>query len=271
MQIVTKYPDGVFCWVDLTTPDVEGAKAFYSGLFGWETDNHSDSGYYVFRLHGYTVAGVGPMSAEAQAGGAPPVWISYVKHDDIDSVAGRVANAGGTIFVPPMDVAAGDGGTEGRFALLMDPTGATFGVWQPDRHTGAQLVNAPNALVWNELQTRDTAAAEAFYRDVFGWTTAEMSPGYSVCQVDGRGQAGMIAIQASWGDVPPNWSVYFQVDDVPAAAARAEALGGGVAVPPSDPGQSWQFAVLRDPQGAHFTVAHWNNPSDPPPGETKEV
>jgi predicted enzyme related to lactoylglutathione lyase len=269
MRIVTQYPDGVFCWVDLTTTDVEGAKAFYGGLFGWESDDRQ-SGYTVFRLGGYTVAGVGPMSQAMRVAGAPPVWLSYVKHEDVDGVAARAAAAGGVVTTPPLDV-PGDDGIEGRMAIIDDPTGATFGVWRPGIHAGAQLVNAPGALIWNELQTRDAAAAEAFYGRVFGWESESWGDGYRSLKADGRSQCGMLPIGEEWGEAPSNWAVYFMVDDAAAAAARAEALGGTVVVPPTPMGQSGTFAVIRDPQGAHFTLSAWTVPADEPPGETREV
>ena len=48
-------------------------------------------------------------------------------------------------------------------AVLQDPTGAVFQVWQPKKHIGAKILEEPGALCWTELNTRDTKAAEAFY------------------------------------------------------------------------------------------------------------
>ena len=173
MQVVTNYPDGVFNWIDLTTTDVAGAKAFYGGLFGWTADDRPTGGgpdYTMMMLDGHPVAGATPMSSDMQAMGMPPVWVSYVKIDDIDGAAARAVEAGGAVFVPPMDVL-----DSGRMALVQDPTGAAFGMWSPRAFAGAALVNRPNTLAWNELQTRDLPAARAFYEHVFGWTADEMS------------------------------------------------------------------------------------------------
>ena len=111
------------------------------------------------------MAGATPMSDDMRAMGVPPVWVSYVKIDDIDGAAARAAEAGGAVFMPPMDVL-----DSGRMTLIQDPTGAAFGVWSPRAFEGAALVNRPNTLAWNELQTRDLPAARAFYEHVFGWT-----------------------------------------------------------------------------------------------------
>jgi hypothetical protein len=136
MQVVKRYPDGVFSWVDLGTNDTEGAKAFYGGLFGWSSlDFPTDSGmvYTLCQIEGHDVAGLGPLDPEMQAQGVPPFWTSYIKHDDVDAVAGRAAKAGGTVMMPPFDVME-----SGRMTIIQDPTGAMFGVWQPKEHIGAK-------------------------------------------------------------------------------------------------------------------------------------
>jgi len=262
MKVVTAYPNGLFNWVDLTTTDQEGAKAFYSGLFGWEADDiPTPMGpmYTMFRIQGNNVAGGGPMPPDMQ--GMLPYWMSYVKHDDVDAVVTKVVAAGGTVPMPAMDVME-----EGRMALIQDPTGAMVGVWQPKNHIGAQLVNMDNTLVWNELQTRDAKTAAAFYGTVFGWTHSQDGSGYYVFATDGRAQAGMMEMGDSWGPMPPSWSAYFMVADIQATVAKAQALGGKIFVPPTQAGEMGTFAVIQDPQGAVFTAMQFDGPVDEPPG-----
>jgi uncharacterized protein len=264
MHVVTAYPDDLFNWIDLTTTDAAGAKAFYKGLFGWEgrdvpVDEHYS--YTMMEIDGKSVAGLGPMPPEMQAQGIPSYWTSYVKHSDVDGVAAKITAAGGTLLFPPMDVM-----DEGRMLMAVDTTGATFGVWQPRNHIGAQLVNTANALVWNELQTNDPAQAAAFYHQVFGWEAATDANDYTVFAADGRQQAGMIRIDPAWGEMPPNWAVYIMVDDLDATAAAVARLGGKVMVPPTAAGEMGRFIVVQDPQGAVFTAMQFNGPVDPPPG-----
>ncbi|MCL4871081.1 MAG: VOC family protein [Anaerolineae bacterium] len=265
MQIVTNYPNGVFNWVDLTTTDIAGAKAFYMALFGWEAvDTPFDGGgfYSNFKLNGHSVAGGGQMDQGMLDQGIPPYWGSYVKHDNADEIAARISAAGGTLVLPPMDVME-----EGRMLIAIDPTGATFGVWQPRNHTGAELVNIPNTLIWNELQTRDSAAAQTFYGSVFGWTAHPTTDGYTNFAVNGRVQAGVIQMDERFdASIPPNWSIYFAVEDAAATVARAEELGGKTMVPPTAAGEMGTFAVIQDPQGAVFSIIQMNSPGDPPPG-----
>jgi predicted enzyme related to lactoylglutathione lyase len=242
---IDRYAPGVPSWVDLGTPDPTGA--FYASLLGWEvTDAGPDAGgYAIASLRGRRVAGFGPQQSPG-----PPYWTTYVNVDDTDATVELVRDNGGMVFVEPMDVM-----TEGRMAICADPSGAAFGVWQPRDHTGAQLVNEPGTWGWSELLTRDLAGAATFYAAVFGWTADDRGNGaYTEWQVDGRSVGGMMAMPPMIpAEVPPNWGVYFIVEDCDAAAARAVDLGATQVNPPQDiePGR---FAVLSDPHGAFFSV-----------------
>ena len=268
MQVVKEYPNGVFCWVDLSTPDPEAAKAFYCGLFGWEVEDRpieSGGTYSMMQIDGKNVTALSAMQPEMQAQGVPAFWSSYVKHDNVDAVAPKISAGGGTLMFPPMDVMQ-----YGRMLLVQDPEGAPFGVWQPAEHIGAELVNMPNAVVWNELQTRQPTAAKAFYESVFDWGSAADKSGYVTFAVDGRIQAGMITMDENWGpEIPANWSVYFMVEDVAAKAELAQKLGGNVMVPPTQAGEMGIFAVIQDPQGGVFNIMSFSGPVDPPPGYEK--
>ena len=264
MFVVTNYPDGVFNWVDLMSTNVEAAKAFYAGLFGWETEDRPIDGggtYTMFTLNGNSVAGMGAMSEEMQAQGIPSHWASYIKHSDVDSVAARAAEAGGTLIMPPMDVME-----EGRMAMFIDPTGATVGVWQPKNHIGAQHVNEHNTLVWNELQTRDLEAAKSFFNAVFGWAYTADENGYVTVSESGRRHAGMFQMNEQMADVPPNWAVYFYVENVETAVSKVNELGGNVLMPITPAGDIGKFTAVQDPAGAVFTIMEFNGPVDPPPG-----
>jgi hypothetical protein len=268
MQVVKNYPDGVFCLVELSTTDQEAAKAFYTGLFGWEIEDRpiSKGGVYtMLQIEGKNAAALSAMQPEMQAQGVPAFWSSYIKHDDVDTIAEKISPAGGTLMFPPMDVMQ-----YGRMAMGTDPEGAPFGVWQPAEHIGAELVNMPNTLVWNELQTRQPDKVRAFYESVFDWGSAADENGYVTYQVDGRTHAGMITMDENWGpEIPANWSVYFMVEDVAAKAELAQKLGGSVMVPPTEAGAMGIFAVIQDPQGGVFNIMSFKGPVDPPPGYEK--
>jgi predicted enzyme related to lactoylglutathione lyase len=198
------------------------------------------------------VAGMMKLSPEMQSGGMPPVWSTYVTVRDADATAAKAKELGGTVLREPMDVM-----DAGRMAVLADPTGAVFCLWQPQAHIGAQLVNEPYSLTWNELITPDLEAAKKFYADLFDWngTPFEMgsdAPPYTVWMLDDNGIGG--AMPPPMEGMPPCWVVYFAVADCDDTVAKAKELGASVLVEPLDIPEVGRMAALVDPQGAAFSV-----------------
>jgi uncharacterized protein len=271
------YPPGVPCWVDTAQPDPDAAVDFYAGLFGWEFEDRMPAGrpgrYLVGQLQGGDVAAVG-----SQPEGAPsePVWSTYIWVESAAEAAAKAKDAGGSIVTEPFDVA-----DAGRMAILADPDGAVFCVWQARSHKGAQVVNAPGSWNFSDLNTPNPAAATAFYGAVFGWEATSVDLGdvsFTMLRLPGYGDflalsdpdirarqaeqdapegfedavAGLVP-----GDGPSHWSVTFSVDDTDGTADRAAELGATVVVPPFDAGPA-RVAVLRDPQGAVFSVSTYD-------------
>ncbi|MGW0522613.1 VOC family protein [Crossiella sp. NPDC003009] len=242
-----EYTTGVPSWVDVSTPDTDGARRFYTGLFGWayEVGEERFAHYTNALLDGHVIAGLGPAQPDA-----PPMWGTYLHTEDLAGTVERVRAAGGTVVVEPMPI-----GDFGSMALAADPTGALIGFWQPDKHRGAGLVNEPGALVWNELRTTDVATAKSFYANVFDYTFSEVrgAPEYPVFQLGERQVASAEPVHRE--EERPHWLVYFGTSDVDATAARATELGGSVVEQPSDTAYG-RMAVLADPWGAEFAVLH---------------
>ena len=246
-------------WVSLSTSDIEGARRFYSDLFGWTADVQSDpsaGGYTIFRNNGKAAAGGGPIMEDGQ----PVVWTTFIATEDADGAADRITEAGGSVMTSPMDVF-----DEGRMGIFTDSTGAVFAVWQPMGMAGGEVFNAPGSLTWNELATRDPDSAKGFYGTVFGWEPEDTTTGpvtYTVWHLEGKAIGGMIPmVSDQWPEnAPPHWMTYFAVEDADATTARAGELGGGVAVPPTDSPQG-RFAVLSDPQGAIFSIIKLAEPA----------
>ena len=202
----------------------------------------------MFTLRGLEVAAASTLQADERQLGVPPHWNAYVAVADADQSAKRAQELGGKVLAPAFDVM-----DAGRMAVLQDPTGAVISVWQAKRHIGAKILRERGALGWTELHTSDTAAAEKFYTQLFGWT-AKVSPEYTEFSVGGAPDAGMMKLDPTWGNVPPHWMPYFQVDDCDGTAANATGGGGQIHVPPSDIPNVGRFAMLADPQGATFAV-----------------
>jgi uncharacterized protein len=245
-----EYLPGTPSWVDLTTPDKSGSKAFYSALFGWDViEMGPEAGdYAMFTKKGKRVAGLGPTMSEGQ----PASWTTYVSVDDADAIAEAAKKAGGSLIMEPMDVM-----DAGRMAMFTDSTGAVIAAWQPRLTKGAELANEAGAFCWNELQTRDVEAAKLFYGSVFGWGAETSKMGEMEYTEWKRGDAsigGMMDMPSEIpAEAPPYWLVYFGVEDTDASVAKARELGALVYVEPTDipPGR---FAVLGDPTGASLGI-----------------
>jgi uncharacterized protein len=248
MPTMTTYAPGTPSWVDLASPDLAASVAFYSALFGWEAqDQGADAGnYHIFELGGVAIAGAGPIMMEGQ----PSAWTTYVSVTDADESIDKVKKAGGMVFVEPMDVM-----DVGRMAVFADPTGAAAAVWQPRSHPGAGLVNEPGALTWNELSTRDVAAAKTFYAAVFGWGSDTSLMGemeYTEWKLADATIGGMMETPAEVpAEVPAHWLAYFGTADCDASVSKATGLGATLLVGPIDI-PAGRFAVLSDPGGAAF-------------------
>jgi uncharacterized protein len=248
----TSYDPGAPSWVDLSTPDLEGTKRFYGGLFGWDFEDAGEEAghYHQALLGGRRVAGIGP----AQEGGPPAAfWTTYLSGTDVDVHAEAITKAGGRVAVGPMEVLSA-----GRMIVGQDPTGAMFGIWEPREHSGAELVNENATMSWNELLTRDLAGATAFYGSIFDFAFDDIPElpegGYKLLRL---GESIVGGIWAAGDDlppdVPPHWTVYFHLDDVDAGLERLRELGGQVTRDPVDsPYGRW--AVVQDPQGAAFRL-----------------
>lgn len=255
---ITKHEPGAFSWADLATPDLAASKAFYGQLLGLDAAVDMPAGgdavYAMLRKSGRDVCGLYGMAPELrQATGGRAVWQSYFTVERADEVPARVRALGGAVVREPFDVME-----SGRMTVARDATGAVFAVWEPRRAIGAQVWGEPGALSWTELYTRDTEAAAKFYAGLFGWSAHASGGGdgaeYTEFRNGGRPTAGMMAIRPEWGEMPPNWSVYFAVADLEAALGRAAGLDAKTIVPPTEVAGVGRFAFLQDPQGAAVAV-----------------
>lgn len=256
---VSKHAPGAFCWIELGTTDQAAAKKFYTELFGWSCNDvpmGPDSFYTMLQLRGKDVAALYQLDKNMLDQGIPPHWQSYIAVEDADATAKAITAAGGKLMMEPFDVSA-----HGRMAVAQDPTGAHFAIWQPRQHHGVGVVREHGTLCWQELATKDTAAAKNFYTNVLGWreqTKGDHGMTYTEFFLGAPGQSqavgGMMQISQEWGKVPPHWMVYFAVDDCDAAAAKAQSLGASALVPPTDIPGVGRFATLLDPQGAAFSI-----------------
>jgi uncharacterized protein len=243
------YEPGTFCWVELSTPDAEGAKAFYGGLFGWEFRDDEIPGDGVYTM---CLVRSDAVAAMVQQDVQPAHWNNYVSVASADETAAKARQLGARIFEEPFDVMG-----LGRMAVFADPGGAVLCAWEPQAHIGAGRVNDVGCMGWNELQTRDSGAAGDFYSGVFGWEIEPIEDDgnvvYTTIKNAGNQNGGFMPLAEKHGDAPSFWLPYFTVPSRDAAMEKARELGGTVFAGPLDL-PSGKVAVIGDPQGAAFAI-----------------
>lgn len=264
-MLTTHYVPGAPNWLDLGAPDVDAAAAYYAAVFGWtfQSSGPEGGGYGFFQRDGATVAAVGPLTEE----GAASAWTAYFHTADADATCKAVEQAGGRVRVAPMDVF-----TAGRLAMLTDPTGADFAVWQPGEVEGLDVVMEPNTLCWTELYATDAAAAKEFYGTVFSWSFQDVSTGgdllYSLASAPGAGagedtaHGGILQLQQMHLDAgsTSEWHPYFGVTDCDASYHTATQHGGTPLIAPMDVPGIGRMAMLMDPAGAPFALLKGDRP-----------
>ena len=251
MPLMHAYAPGTFCWADLGTSDASDARRFYTALFGWAADDRRagpDTTYTMLLRDGESVAAL--YAQEPGLAGSPPHWLSYVSVASAADAAQRARELGGSVMVEPFDVL-----DVGRMAILGDPAGAVFALWEPRRHAGATVVGEPDTMCWNELVTPRPDLAQCFYGGLFGWAVGnEEAAVHATFVGNGEPRAGMRTAHPPSGTSAARWLVYFCVRDCDGQTALVQSLGGRVRVPPSDRAGVGRVAVVDDPQGATFAV-----------------
>jgi predicted enzyme related to lactoylglutathione lyase len=244
-------PTGAPCWFELSSTDASASLAFHQALFGWG-HLHNDMGemgsYTFLRNANGTIGALCGMPPGSD--GRPSSWGVYFGVADLDAGVARARELGGQLLFGPFEVPG-----HGRGAVIADPTGAVFSLWQPaSGDAGDFTMFEDYAIGWVELATRDASAAKAFYAALLGWefmkSTVPSPVEYTEYAIAGTRFGGVMAMTSEWGDMPSHWSLYVPVPDVDACLARAVELGGKVCVPAFDAPGVGRIARLDDPTGA---------------------
>lgn len=244
-------------WFDLMSTDPEGAKAFYSEAIGWKNEawpnSSPDMPYSIWMAKETGVGGLMRLPEIAEQMGAPSHWIAYTKVASADETVAQAQALGAGVFQAPFDLPE-----VGRVAVLADPQGAVFAVFQPKGEASGTKGEEVGEFGWCELNTRDYEAAWTFYSTLFGWKHTSsmetpMGPYFMFEDPEGMTRGGM-SNAANQMNMPAHWLHYVRVDDIDAAMARIIKLGGKVPDGAMDVPGGDKVAQCVDPQGAVFAI-----------------
>lgn len=258
----TEHAPGTFSWIELATSDQDAAKRFYGGVFGWSYDDMplgdgSGAVYSLAMVDGSRAAAISPQQ---EGDPSPPHWNNYVTVASADETAGKATGAGGTALAEPFDVM-----DLGRMAVLRDPAGAVYCIWEPKENNGAEVVNEVGAFTWNELGTPDVEGAKSHYADVFGWTYEAMDMGdglsYEIIKNGERSNGGIRPqSEEEQAQAPPFWMPYIAAASLEDAIGKIKEHGGDTIMDPIEMSPEAKFVAAHDPQGAFFSV--WEGQMD---------
>src|SRR4029077_6793657 len=139
MPEFSSYAPGTFSWPELATTDQKAGVAFYRALFGWDLNDQPmgpTETYSMFQMRGREVGAACTLRPEEKQGGVPPHWNSYITVANVEETVKKAQQLGAKVFAPPFDVM-----DAGRMAVLQDPTGAVFQVWQANKSIGAKILD----------------------------------------------------------------------------------------------------------------------------------
>jgi predicted enzyme related to lactoylglutathione lyase len=255
MANIENNPPGSFCWVELATTDQSAAKNFYGSLLGWSVaDMPMGPGdfYSIFKLEGRDTGAAYTLRKDQRERGVPPHWMVYVAVESADKAAAKADELGGKILAPAFDVF-----DAGRMAVLQDPTGAIFCVWQAKKNKGIGIGGVEGTFCWADLSTPNPESAGKFYSGLFGWKIApgeHDTSGYLHIKNGEHFIGGVPPAKHYNPQMPPHWLIYFYVSDVDATAAKASKAGAKLYLPPMTIENVGRMSVIADPQGAAFSI-----------------
>jgi uncharacterized protein len=255
MTNIDKHAPGSFCWIELHTTDQNAAKSFYGSLFGWDPKDEpmGPNDYYtMFKLQGREVGAGCTLRPEERSQGVPPNWMIYITVENADKAVAKAEQLGGKVLAPAFDVM-----DAGRMAVVLDPTGAVFCVWQANKSIGIGIAHVAGTLCWADLSTPDVKRASDFYSGLFGWqltSDPKDTSGYLHIKNGEHFIGGIPPAAHRQPGAPPHWLAYFEVDDVDASSSKAKGTGANLLLPPMSMEGVGRMSVIADPQGAVFAI-----------------
>jgi hypothetical protein len=255
MPIVEKHAPGSFCWIELATSDQKAAKDFYGQLFGWSANDSPlapGDFYTIFQLEGRAAAAAYSLRKDQKEQGVASHWMLYVAVENADATAKKVDEVRGKVLCPPFEV-----DTYGKMAVIQDPTGPVFSIWEPRANQGTGIAGVGGTLCWADLSSPDPARASKFYSDLFGWkvtSDTDDKSGYQHIQNGEDFIGGILPNAEPDAKIPPHWLPYFMVANCDMSAAKAKEIGAGFLLPPTTMENVGRMAVVVDPQEAVFAI-----------------
>ncbi len=238
---------GKFIWVDLLTPNVSSAMAFYGGLFGWTFEQQDRNTLVLNR--GVPIASL-IQHPNADAGVTEALWVTAMAVEDLNSSLDYVRSAGGRVLNGPVYWKK-----RGYAALIRDPKGADLLLLRADKGDAPDVDPEMGDWVWNELWTDEADKSIAFYEPLGNYKTLESSEGYRILSNEQRWRAGVRSVDAD--QYRSRWVPAVRVVNPEGLLDKVEELGGLVLLRPDEPPSNGDMALIVGPDGALLMLQRW--------------
>lgn len=245
--------NGKLVWVDLLTTDIQRAAAFYTSVFGWQSNTASDDTYVELSHDGRVMSSI-VLYEDDQASDGDARWLVSMSVPDVDAAVDKVAANGGQILEAATDLP-----DRGRYAVISDSQGALAMLLRATGGDPGDSAPIPDEWAFAELWTDDVEAAVSFYQKVIGYKVARV-PGNSgteriVLGTDGKARATVVKLP--WDDVEPNWLPHIAVASMSSTLQRIIDAGGTVLVRSGETDKAGTAAIAMDPTGGVFAIQQW--------------
>ena len=225
---------GDIIWRDLSSYDPDRAAAFYARALGWRVTSEK-GGYRVFATAQGDIGGLFAMPEKFRQIKMPAFWMSYFAVSDVVVTVAQAGALGGRVELGPEPGPSG-----GRFALIRDPLGAGFTVFE----------DAPfqsTAPARHFLCVSEASQVMPFYEALFDWRFVPQTGGQTILKEERKlGDLLEIPDPAVRGK-EQYWGIVF-----PGSVSQVRTAGGHLEAEISLP--DGVVSLMRDPDGAAFLV-----------------
>ncbi|MEM6720721.1 MAG: VOC family protein [Bacteroidota bacterium] len=208
-----------FIYADLSTYSPSKSIAFYEDVFGWKY--YEAYNYYAAYLKNKEVAGLYETPQKFKQMRMPHFWMSYIQVNAISETVQKAKELGGIVELETNLF------SNNKIALIRDPSGAGFTVYEGEELTNIRTQNTANTLIWNELHVSDISKVIHFYQGIFDWNFEQVSQEYyNIYNADNEHISDVSEIANQFKGNYEYWVCTFGVNDLQETKKRILENGG---------------------------------------------
>lgn len=206
-------------FVDISTYSPKKTMSFYKHVFAWAY--YKSDAYYTAFFDNNEVAGLYETPEKFKQMRMPHFWMTYFQVSNLDDTVNKAQQLGGII---ELNYLMND---FGKIALIRDPQGAGFTVYEGNKLKNVRTNTTKNTLIWNELHVSNIQNTIPFYEGLFNWTIVKNQKGfYKVLNSKEKHIADILDIPNQYKGKYEYWVCTFGVESLSISKKRIQEYGG---------------------------------------------